>query len=113
MRPRTTGVSSINASRSVYYMIKVLLAIFVGLLRARPVVEPGDPAPVTAAAVALMDNRIQIVAIVATALLFVVVFELVRRRRLMERYALLWLLSSAVMLGLVDLARRARGGLRR
>src|SRR3954449_12037583 len=47
MRPRTTGVSSINASRSVYYMIKVLLAIFVGLLRARPAVEPGDPAPVT------------------------------------------------------------------
>jgi glycosyltransferase involved in cell wall biosynthesis len=48
MRPRTTGVSSINASRSVYYMVKVLLAIFVGMLRARPVVEPGDPAPVTA-----------------------------------------------------------------
>jgi len=48
MRPRTTGVSSINASRSIYYMIKVLLAIFVGLLRARPVVESGDPAPVTA-----------------------------------------------------------------
>ena len=48
MRPRTTGVSSINASRSVYYMIKVLLAIFVGLLRARPVIEPGDPAPVAA-----------------------------------------------------------------
>src|SRR4051812_8835551 len=48
MRPRTTGVSSINASRSVYYMIKVLLAIFVGLLRARPVIEAGDPAPVTA-----------------------------------------------------------------
>jgi len=48
MRPRTTGVSSINASRSVYYMIKVLLAIFVGLLRARPAVESGDPAPVAA-----------------------------------------------------------------
>ncbi len=48
MRPRTTGVSSINASRSIYYMIKVLLAILVGLLRARPVVEAGDPAPVTA-----------------------------------------------------------------
>jgi hypothetical protein len=29
-------------------MVKVLLAIFVGLLRARPVVAPGDPAPVTA-----------------------------------------------------------------
>ena len=48
MRPRTTGVSSINASRSVYYMVKVLLAILVGLCRARPVVEPGDGSPVTA-----------------------------------------------------------------
>jgi glycosyltransferase involved in cell wall biosynthesis len=48
MRARTTGVSSINHSRSVYYMTKVLLAIFVGLLRARPSVEPGDQAPVTA-----------------------------------------------------------------
>jgi len=47
-----------------------------------------------------MDARIQIVAIVATATLFFVIFELVRRRRLMERYALLWLLSSAVLLGL-------------
>ncbi len=48
MRPRTSGVSSINASRSMYYMVKVLLAIVVGLCRARPVVEVGDPAPVTA-----------------------------------------------------------------
>ena len=48
MRARTTGVSSINASRSIYYMIKVLLAILVGLLRARPSVTPGDRAPVTA-----------------------------------------------------------------
>jgi hypothetical protein len=47
-----------------------------------------------------MDNRIQIVAIVATLGLFTIVFELVRQRRLMERYALLWLLSAAVMLGL-------------
>jgi glycosyltransferase involved in cell wall biosynthesis len=48
MRARTTGVSSINATRSLYYMLKVLLAIFVGLLRARPVVEAGDRAPVAA-----------------------------------------------------------------
>ena len=48
MRERQTGTSSINASRSIYYMIKVLLAIFVGLLRARPTVEPGDEAPVRA-----------------------------------------------------------------
>ena len=48
MRSRHSGVSSINAQRSVYYMIKVTLAIFVGLLRARPTVEAGDTAPVTA-----------------------------------------------------------------
>jgi glycosyltransferase involved in cell wall biosynthesis len=48
MRERQSGVSSINASRSIYYMIKVLLAIFVGLLRTRPSVEPGDEAPVRA-----------------------------------------------------------------
>ena len=48
MRARTGGVSSINATRSVYYMIKVLLAVFVGLLRARPVVERRRAAPVAA-----------------------------------------------------------------
>jgi hypothetical protein len=48
MRARSTGTSSINPLSSVYYMIKVLLAIFVGLLRARPNVEPGDRAPVAA-----------------------------------------------------------------
>ena len=47
-----------------------------------------------------MQTRIQIVAIVATAGLFTLVFELVRQRRLMERYALLWLFSSAMLLGL-------------
>ncbi|MEJ7783515.1 MAG: glycosyltransferase family 2 protein [Solirubrobacteraceae bacterium] len=48
MRHRTSGVSSINASRSAYYMIKVLLAIFVGLFRARPVVERGEQSAVHA-----------------------------------------------------------------
>jgi glycosyltransferase involved in cell wall biosynthesis len=48
MRPRQGGISSINASRSVLYMIKVLLAVFVGLLRARPAVEAGANAPVRA-----------------------------------------------------------------
>ena len=47
-----------------------------------------------------METRIQIVAIAATAGLFFVVFEAVRRRRLMERYALLWLFCTAVMFGL-------------
>ncbi|HEU4703582.1 MAG TPA: DUF2304 domain-containing protein [Conexibacter sp.] len=45
-----------------------------------------------------MALRIQLVAIVVTGGLFVLVFELVRRRRLMERYALLWLFASAVLL---------------
>ena len=45
-----------------------------------------------------MDSRIQGIAILVTAVLFLLVFELVRRRRLMERYALLWLLSAFVLL---------------
>jgi glycosyltransferase involved in cell wall biosynthesis len=48
MRARESGVSSINATRSMFYMVKVLLALLVGLLRRRPVVEPGDAAPVHA-----------------------------------------------------------------
>jgi hypothetical protein len=47
-----------------------------------------------------VETRIQIVAIIATGGMFALVFELVRRRRLMERYALLWLFSTAVLLGL-------------
>jgi hypothetical protein len=47
-----------------------------------------------------MSARIQLVAILATAGMFLLVFELVRRRRLMERYALLWLFSTGVLLGL-------------
>jgi hypothetical protein len=59
-----------------------------------------------------METRIQILAVVASGLLFLVVLELVRRRRLLERYALLWLLSAWVLLALAiwqgllsDLAR--------
>jgi glycosyltransferase involved in cell wall biosynthesis len=48
MFARGGGVSSIGAGKSAYYMIKVLLALFVGLARARPVVDPGDRAPVAA-----------------------------------------------------------------
>jgi glycosyltransferase involved in cell wall biosynthesis len=48
MYARGGGRSSIRSGKSVYYMVKVLLAIFVGLARARPVVEPGDEAPVAA-----------------------------------------------------------------
>ena len=47
-----------------------------------------------------MDARIQVVAIVAAAGLLLVLLDLVRRRRLLERYALLWLFSAAVLLAL-------------
>jgi hypothetical protein len=47
-----------------------------------------------------MDLRIQLFATGASALLLFVIFELVRSRRLMERYALLWLFSGLVLLGL-------------
>jgi glycosyltransferase involved in cell wall biosynthesis len=49
MFQRGGGVSSIGGSgKSFYYMVKVLLALFVGLARARPVPEPGEAAPVVA-----------------------------------------------------------------
>ena len=47
-----------------------------------------------------MDVRIQLVSVVCAALLLFVVLELVRSRRLMERYAILWLLSAVVILAL-------------
>jgi glycosyltransferase involved in cell wall biosynthesis len=48
MFERSGGVSSIGSGKSAYYMVKVLLALFVGLARVRPVPEPGDAAPVAA-----------------------------------------------------------------
>lgn len=47
-----------------------------------------------------MDVRIQIVGIIGAAALLLVILELVRRRRLLERYALLWLLAGVVLLAL-------------
>jgi glycosyltransferase involved in cell wall biosynthesis len=48
MRPRATGESSISSAGSIYYMVKVLLAVFVGLFRARPGAEPVDAEAVSA-----------------------------------------------------------------
>jgi hypothetical protein len=41
---------------------------------------------------------VQLVAVAASLVLLVVVFELVRRKRFLERYALLWLFSGVVLL---------------
>jgi hypothetical protein len=45
-----------------------------------------------------LETKVQIVALIGTLALFVLVLELVRRRRLAERYALLWLAASAALL---------------
>jgi len=45
-----------------------------------------------------METRLRIAAIVATAALVIVIFELVRRKRLMERYAILWLLAGITLI---------------
>ena len=42
MRPRTSGSSTIARAVPAYYMVKVLLAVLVGLLRARPDLEAGE-----------------------------------------------------------------------
>ncbi len=47
-----------------------------------------------------MEPRVQIVALATTGLLLIGVLELVRRRKLLERYALLWLFSALVLLAL-------------
>lgn len=43
-------------------------------------------------------DRLQLVSVFAAAVLLLIVLELVRRRRLLERYALLWLLAAFVTL---------------
>jgi hypothetical protein len=49
-----------------------------------------------------MSARGQLVAILAAGIVLLTVLEMVRRRRLMERYALLWLLSAVVVLALAS-----------
>ena len=44
--------------------------------------------------------RVSIVSAIASILLLLVIFELIRSRRLRERYAILWLLTGLVILAL-------------
>jgi glycosyltransferase involved in cell wall biosynthesis len=57
MRPRLTGESAISSTQSVYYMIKVLLAVFVGLFRARPRAQAGNDEPADAPGVVAERTR--------------------------------------------------------
>lgn len=62
-----------------------------------------------------MGTHLHLVASIAAFVLFLIVLELVRRRRLMERYALLWLFCAgllfalAVWSGLLDVVSDALG----
>jgi hypothetical protein len=59
--------------------------------------------------------KLQIFSIAITAGIFMLVFDLVRRQRMMERYALLWLFGAATLLvlaawqGLLNSVSRALG----
>lgn len=44
-----------------------------------------------------MESRIQLVAILGSVALLLTVLELVRRRRLLERYAVLWIFSATIL----------------
>ncbi len=62
-----------------------------------------------------MHTRVQIASIAAAVVILIFVFELVRRRKLSERYALLWMAASVALLvlavwqGLLYTAARAMG----
>ncbi len=45
-----------------------------------------------------LDDKLRIVAVILTAVMLGVVLELVRRRRLVERYALVWMLVALALL---------------
>ena len=118
MRPRTSGASAISSSQSIYYMVKVLLAVFVGLFRG----QPGAGASAGAADGELAARgedrarrssrsaRLMLLASHMNAnrsssgsrssssrLICGLIFELIRRKRLMERYAILWLLAGVTV----------------
>ena len=46
----------------------------------------------------MIPFRVSLVAAIAAALFLLVIFELIRSRRLQERYALLWLITGGVIL---------------
>jgi hypothetical protein len=63
----------------------------------------------------MMETRVQVVAVLVSAALLLGLFELVRQRRMLERYALLWMFSATALLvlsswsGLLDTLSHAIG----
>jgi hypothetical protein len=76
---------------------------------------PGLGTALELAAGGNLDSKVRIVAVILTAVMLGVVLELVRRRRLVERYALLWMVVALILLvlatvpELLNLASRAIG----
>lgn len=60
--------------------------------------EPRQPSGGESNGGARIESKTQIVALVATLAILLLVLELVRRRRLAERYALLWMLAAVALL---------------
>lgn len=62
-----------------------------------------------------MNPRVQVISIVGSILVALLVFELIRRRKLREEYAIFWLAASFVLIGLsfwrrsLDIAARLVG----
>jgi hypothetical protein len=62
-----------------------------------------------------VETKLQLFAIAASGILLLIIFELLRRRRLIERYALIWLGSGVVLLvlaiwtGLLEIVSKALG----
>jgi hypothetical protein len=48
----------------------------------------------------MVTDRVQVVAIVVSVLLLLVVVELVRRRKLVEEYSIIWIIGALALLGL-------------
>ena len=86
MRARESGRSSITTRA---------LRLLHGQGRAR---DLRRALPAQGGAARLTPLRVSIAAAIASLLLLLVVFELIRSRRLRERYALLWLLTGVVLL---------------
>ena len=81
-----------RALRSIYYMVKVLTR---ALRRPLPAQHRADRGSMIADSQTPL--KVSIAATAASLVLVLVVFELIRSRRLRERYALLWLLTGIVL----------------
>ena len=88
-------------------MLKVLLALLVGLARRRPIVERERSRARLRGATALMADRIQLVPVLAAGVILLIVLELVRRRAADGALRVAVAAAGVVLLGLAAW----RGGL--